>query len=150
MQSLNHNEEVKSSQNSFKNDDYPTFKLHILLRLRGVWHALSYRLKRSRRKFEEHHAQPWEYDDTKNLKPGEMVQIDPMTQGNNKVFRAVDPVTKFTATKKRIRTRQASRISLFGAADFLHYVTGRMPFIIASIQVDGGSLWVILTVYVTK
>lgn len=95
--------------------------------------SISYRPKKSRRKFEESHARPWKYDDTKNLKPGEMVQIDHMTQGNNKVFRAVDPVTKFMATKAYTNATSLC------AADFLHYVKERMPFTIVSIQVDGGS-----------
>lgn len=95
--------------------------------------SIAYRPKRRRRNFTKGHAQPWKYEDTQRLKPGEMVQIDHMTEGNSKVFRAVDPVTRFMVIKA-----YHAATSLC-AQDFLYYVKKRLPFAVRSIQVDGGS-----------
>ncbi|MHB1949832.1 MAG: integrase core domain-containing protein [Gammaproteobacteria bacterium] len=95
--------------------------------------SIAYRPKRRRRNFTQTHAQAWKYEDTQHLKSGEMIQIDHMTENKVKIFRAVDPVTRFMVMKAY---KEATSLC---AVNFLHYVKKRLPFDVVSIQVDGGS-----------
>ena len=89
-----------------------------------------------RRGFKSAWARRWKYSD-KAETPGQMVQIDHMTCSRDgqslKEFRAVCPVSKFTAS------RVFSRATAGNAKRFLEAAAGAMPFPIKSIQVDGGS-----------
>jgi len=83
------------------------------------------------------HAQRWKSDMKAQL-PGEMVQIDHMTvyvpgQGYVKQFNAICPITKLLSCKVYKEANSTN------AADFLEHIINKLPFDIRSIQVDGGS-----------
>lgn len=88
-----------------------------------------------KRKFEGH-AQRWKYG-MKAKTPGEMIQIDHMTTTicgrTYKHFQACDPVTKFMYAN--IYSNATSQT----AAKFLKEMLSAFPYIVLSIQVDGGS-----------
>ena len=92
------------------------------------------RYKRKRR-FNSH-ASKWKYE-MKAQAPGEMVQVDHMTASKNGVtvkhFKAWDPLSKVIIAE--VYTNATSRT----AKKFLHKMINTAPFIIKSIQVDGGS-----------
>jgi len=88
-----------------------------------------------KRKFTAH-AKRWQYG-MKASKPGELIQIDHMTVTKNNIsmkhFQAWDPKTK------TIVAEVTSNATSNAAAKFLHKVIKELPFKVASIQVDGGS-----------
>ena len=92
------------------------------------------RTKRKRR-FKAH-AKPWQYG-KKARHPGELVQIDHMSVIKNnlamKHFQAWDPITKV------IIADVTSNATSSAARKFLRKVIKEAPFILKSIQVDGGS-----------
>jgi len=94
------------------------------------------RMPKKRRVFDGH-AQRWKYG-MKAARPGQLVQIDHATIRLNcgktiKHFKAICPVTKFTAEKAY--TKATSLI----AKEFFEHAQEQFPFEIESIQVDGGS-----------
>jgi putative transposase len=92
---------------------------------------------RQKRKRNFHkHARPWVYG-MRSLKPGQMIQIDHMSVTVNQItvkhFQAWDPKSKF------IQARVYSNATSQTAKKFLLELIKNAPFKIASIQVDGGS-----------
>ena len=73
----------------------------------------------------------------KAIKPGELVQVDHMTVevGTKliKHFQAVCPVTKIVVKQAY---RRATSVT---AARFLQKILAELPFLLVSLQVDGGS-----------
>ena len=97
--------------------------------------SLSAPRQKRRRNFRKH-AKPWNYS-MKALRPGEMVQIDHMTVTVNQItvkhFQAWDPKSKY------IQANAYSNATSRTAKRFLQELMKRAPFEILSIQVDGGS-----------
>lgn len=92
--------------------------------------------KISRNRIFSGHAQRWKKG-MKATVPGELVQIDHMTIyvsgiGYLKQFNAICPITKFAVEKVYKEANSQN------GADFLKLVIKQFPFIIKSIQVDGG------------
>ncbi len=83
------------------------------------------------------HAQPWKFKDYKTMVLGESVQIDHMTVTKNgitfKHFQAWERKSKYidAAIYSNAKARSAKRFLI----DFVK----QAPFVIESIQVDGGS-----------
>jgi transposase InsO family protein len=92
--------------------------------------------RQKRKRHFQKHAQPWRYG-TRSLRPGQMVQIDHMTvsvnQINVKHFQAWDPKSKY------IQAHVYSNATSMTAKRFLVALIQNSPFKISSIQVDGGS-----------
>lgn len=90
---------------------------------------------RKRRKFNKH-AQRWQYG-MKAKELGEYLQIDHMSVNkdgmNVKHFQAWDPISKVIVADVYTAATSSS------ASKFLDKVLSEMPFLIKSIQVDGGS-----------
>lgn len=110
-------------------------KLVLLGRVYPV-HMLTGRHVPKRRIFNGH-AKRWK-GDMKAKSPGEMIQIDHMTvyvpgHGHIKQFNAICPITKLVTCKVYKEANSAN------AADFLEHAKATFPFKIKSIQVDGGS-----------
>jgi transposase InsO family protein len=93
-------------------------------------------LRQKRKRNFQKHARPWEYG-MQALKPGQMVQIDHMSVSVNQVtvkhFQAWDPKSKY------IQACAASNATSTTARRFLLDLIQKAPFKISSIQVDGGS-----------
>lgn len=93
--------------------------------------------KTKRKRVFKGHAQPWTYQDYRNIQLGERVQIDHMTVTKNgitfKHFQAWDRRSKFVDAQ--VYSRATSRC----AKDFLESFIDKAPFKVSSIQVDGGS-----------
>lgn len=93
-------------------------------------------LRQKRKRNFQKHARPWRYG-MQSLKPGQMVQIDHMSVSANQItvkhFQAWDPKTKY------IQACAASNATSTTAKRFLLDLIQRAPFKISSIQVDGGS-----------
>ena len=91
--------------------------------------------KRGKRAF-NHHAKPWQYG-FKPKEPGELVQIDHMSVIKNNIrlkhFQAWDPITKTLVAEVY------SNATSIVATKFLLKVIQKLPFPLKSIQVDGGS-----------
>lgn len=100
-----------------------------------IQRSLSASHKKRKRSFKGH-AQKWMYG-MKALKPGQMVQIDHMTVSKNNIcakhFQAWDPKTKF------IHAGLYSNAKSKSAKKFLEDLIQKAPFLIESVQVDGGS-----------
>jgi transposase len=105
-------------------------------------------LKKRRRRFDNTYAQKWDYEkhclcneDKKSLEKismGELIQIDRMTITKNNItmkqFTAIDPTTRI------IVSEVYSNAASYAAMKFLvEKVLKEFPFIIKSIQTDGGS-----------
>lgn len=90
-----------------------------------------------KRNFWKNHAKPWTYKDYAEMETGERVQIDHMTVTKNgicvKHFQAWDRRSKF------IHAQLYSNAKARSARKFLLELIEKTPFIINSIQVDGGS-----------
>lgn len=97
--------------------------------------SLSAPHKKRKRRFKGH-AKPWVYG-MKGSKPGQMVQIDHMSVSKNacsaKHFQAWDPKSKFIYANLYENAKSRS------AKKFLQELILKSPFLIESIQVDGGS-----------
>lgn len=97
--------------------------------------SLSAPRQKRRRNFQKH-AQPWKYG-VRPMKPGQMVQIDHMSVTVNQVtvkhFQAWDPKSKY------IQANVYSNATSRTAKRFLFELIEKTPFKISSIQVDGGS-----------
>ena len=78
----------------------------------------------------EGHAQRFRFEKAQN--PGEMIQVDHMTEGHHKHFAAICPITKLFFAQ--IYTKATSAYG----AQFLQEMLLFFPFKISSIQVDGG------------
>lgn len=93
-------------------------------------------LRQKRKRNFQKHARPWRYG-MQSLKPGQMVQIDHMSVSVNQVtvkhFQAWDPKSKY------IQACAASNATSSTAKRFLLDLIQRAPFKITSIQVEGGS-----------
>lgn len=89
-----------------------------------------------RKRIFKKHAQRWTYG-MKSEKPGNLIQIDHMTVNKNgrtfKHFQAWDPITK------TLFANVFSNATSLSAAKFLKMIMQDFPFLITSIQVDGGS-----------
>jgi hypothetical protein len=90
-----------------------------------------------KRRIFDGYAQRWK-SHMKAQCPGEMIQIDHMTvyvqgQGYLKQFNAICPITKLLSCKVYKEANSTN------AADFLEYIRSQLPFEVRSIQVDGGS-----------
>lgn len=110
----------------------------ILKKLKGkglVPRSISALRQRHKRKFEQY-AKRWHYD-IKAKQPGEMVQIDHMNISKNQVnlkhFQAWDPKSKF------IHAGLYNQATSKTAKKFLLELIEKTPFPIKSVQVDGGS-----------
>ena len=106
------------------------------LRIDGrITRSISCGKRKRRRKFTAH-ARRWEYG-AKATIVGEMVQIDHMTVTKNgiciKHFKAYDPISKI------IVADVVSNATSSAAAKFLDKIVKEMPFVVKSVQVDGGS-----------
>jgi transposase InsO family protein len=97
--------------------------------------SLSAPRQKRKRNFQKH-AQPWKYG-MRSLKPGQMVQIDHMSVTVNQVtvkhFQAWDPKSKY------IQANVYWNATSTTAKRFLLELIQNVPFKISSIQVDGGS-----------
>jgi putative transposase len=97
--------------------------------------SLSAPRQKRKRNFQKH-AQPWKYASIPS-KPGEMVQIDHMSVTVNQItvkhFQAWDPKSKY------IQANVYSNATSSTAKRFLLELIRKAPFKISSIQVDGGS-----------
>ena len=97
--------------------------------------SLSAPRQKRKRNFQKH-AKPWKYGSTSS-KPGQMVQIDHMSVTVNQItvkhFQAWDPKSKY------IKANVYSNATSSTAKRFLLELIQRAPFKISSIQVDGGS-----------
>jgi putative transposase len=97
--------------------------------------SLSAPRQKRKRNFQKH-AQPWKYGSTSS-KPGQMVQIDHMSVTVNQItvkhFQAWDPKSKY------IQANVYSNATSSTAKRFLLELIHKAPFKISSIQVDGGS-----------
>jgi putative transposase len=97
--------------------------------------SLSAPRQKRRRNFQKH-AQPWKYT-MRPMKPGQMVQIDHMSVTVNQVtvkhFQAWDPKSKY------IQANVYSNATSRTAKRFLLQLIQNAPFKVSSIQVDGGS-----------
>lgn len=94
------------------------------------------RKERKKRVFNEH-AQRWKYG-MKSNSPGDLIQIDLLTEsvpgiGTIKHFNAICPTTKYVVSQVY---HQATSTN---ARDFFELIRAQFPFPIQSIQVDGGS-----------
>lgn len=93
--------------------------------------------KRRKRNFKKGHAKPWTFKKYEEMKMGERVQIDHMTVTKNGVclkhFQAWD------RRSKHIFANVYSNATSFSARKFLIEFVKNCPFIVKSIQVDGGS-----------
>lgn len=98
--------------------------------------ASAIRTKR-KRNFKNGHAKPWTFKEYKHMKIGERVQIDHMTVTKNgiciKHFQAWDRNSKF------IHANVYSSATSSSAKRFLIEFLEKAPFLVHSIQVDGGS-----------
>lgn len=98
--------------------------------------ASALRAKR-RRNFKGKHAKPWKFKDYAKMKLGERVQIDHMTITKNgisfKHFQAWERKSKY------IDARVYSNAKSSSAKRFLIDFIKNAPFVVQSIQVDGGS-----------
>ncbi len=92
--------------------------------------------KQKRKRNFQKHAQPWIYG-MRSLKPGQMIQIDHMSVSVNQItlkhFQAWDPKSKY------IQAQVYSSATSRTAKKFLLELIENTPFKISSIQVDGGS-----------
>lgn len=97
--------------------------------------SLSAPRQKRRRNFQKH-AQPWKYR-MQPVKPGQMIQIDHMSVTVNQItvkhFQAWDPKSKY------IQANVYSNATSRTAKRFLLELIQNAPFKISSIQVDGGS-----------
>ena len=97
--------------------------------------SLSAPRQKRKRNFQKH-AQPWKYS-MRPAKPGQMVQIDHMSVTVNQItvkhFQAWDPKSKY------IQAHVYSNATSHTAKRFLLELIQNAPFKISSIQVDGGS-----------
>jgi transposase InsO family protein len=97
--------------------------------------SLSAPRQKRKRNFQKH-AQPWKYS-MRPVKPGQMVQIDHMSVTVNQItvkhFQAWDPKSKY------IQANVYSNATSVTAKRFLLELIQNAPFKISSIQVDGGS-----------
>ena len=97
--------------------------------------SLSAPRQKRRRNFQKH-ARPWKYG-MLSRKPGQMLQIDHMSVTVNQVtikhFQAWDPSSKY------IQAHAYSNATSRTAKHFLLQLIEKTPFEISSIQVDGGS-----------
>lgn len=97
--------------------------------------SLSAPRQKRKRNFQKH-AQPWKYG-MRPVKPGQMVQIDHMSVTVNQVtvkhFQAWDPKSKY------IQANVYSNATSRTAKRFLLELIQNSPFKVSSIQVDGGS-----------
>jgi len=93
-------------------------------------------LRQKRKRNFQKHARPWKYG-MRPLNPGQMVQIDHMSVSVNQItvkhFQAWDPKSKY------IQACAASNATSTTAKRFLLDLLQKAPFKISSIQVDGGS-----------
>ena len=100
-----------------------------------VQKSLSAPRQKRKRNFQKH-AQLWKYG-MRPVKPGEMVQIDHMSVAVNQItikhFQAWDPKSKY------IQANVYSNATSRTAKRFLLELIQNTPFKISSIQVDGGS-----------
>ena len=95
------------------------------------------RVKEKRRRIFSGHAQRWCYG-MKARHPGELIQIDhcSVELGDGEIikhFKAVCPITKLSVEQAYKRATASV------AADFLQSIRKQFPFVVCSIQVDGGS-----------
>ncbi len=97
--------------------------------------SLSTPRQKRKRNFQKH-AQPWKYG-MRSLEPGQMIQIDHMSVTVNQItvkhFQAWDPKSKY------IQANVYSNATSRTAKRFLLELIENAPFKISSIQVDGGS-----------
>jgi putative transposase len=97
--------------------------------------SLSVPRQKRKRNFQKH-AQPWKYG-MRPVKPGQMVQIDHMSVTVNQItvkhFQAWNPKSKY------IQANVYSNATSRTAKRFLLELIQKAPFKISSIQVDGGS-----------
>lgn len=97
--------------------------------------SLSAPRQKRKRNFQKH-AQAWKYS-MRPVKPGQMVQIDHMSVTVNQItvkhFQAWDPKSKY------IQANVYSNATSITAKRFLLELIQNAPFKISSIQVDGGS-----------
>jgi transposase InsO family protein len=97
--------------------------------------SLSAPRQKRKRNFQKH-AQPWKYG-VRPVKPGQMIQIDHMSVTVNQItvkhFQAWDPKSKY------IQANVYSNATSRTAKRFLLELIQNVPFKISSVQVDGGS-----------
>ncbi len=99
--------------------------------------AFYYGKKETRRRMFNGHAKRWKHGMKARI-PGEFIQIDHMdiklVNGVNlKHFQAICPITKIAV--EQAYNRATSNV----ASDFLKLLIEQMPFVVRSVQVDGGS-----------
>lgn len=141
-----------------KNPTYGKYKIHIILNRdyglnisessvgRILKHLMEKKLitrsssairSRKQRNFKRGHARAWTYKDYKKVRIGERVQVDHMSARKNGVpvkhFQAWDRQSKF------IHAQLYSQATSRSAKRFLLELIEKLPFEVASIQVDGGS-----------
>ena len=107
------------------------------LKAKGLINRSPSALRTKRKRVFNKHAQPWKFKDYKTMVLGESVQIDHMTVTKNgiifKHFQAWERKSKYigAAVYSNAKARSAKRFLI----DFVK----QAPFVIESIQVDGGS-----------
>ena len=95
------------------------------------------RPQRRRRDFSKGHAEAWKYKEYKDIALGERVQIDHMSATKNGV--SVKHFMAWDRTSKHIHAQIYSNAKATSARKFLRELVQTAPYVIRSIQVDGGS-----------
>lgn len=108
-----------------------------LLSLKGLIIKSPSALRTRRKRIFKKHARPWEFKDYKTMELGERVQIDHMTVSKNGI--TVKHFQPWDRKSKYIDTGVYSNATAKSAKRFLLDFSERAPFPIPSIQVDGGS-----------
>lgn len=94
-------------------------------------------LRTKRKRVFKKHAKAWEFKDYQTMKLGERVQIDHMTVTKNGI--TVKHFQAWERKSKYINASVYSNAKASSARRFLIEFVKRAPFVIESIQVDGGS-----------
>jgi transposase len=94
-------------------------------------------LRTKRKRVFKKHAKPWEFKDYKSMELGERVQIDHMTVTKNGI--TFKHFQSWERKSKYINAAVYSNANASSARRFLIDLAKRAPFLIESIQVDGGS-----------
>ena len=87
--------------------------------------------------FSKGHTQAWKYKEYKDIELGERVQIDHMSATKNGV--SVKHFMAWDRTSKHIHAQIYSNAKATSARKFLREFVQTAPYVIRSIQVDGGS-----------
>lgn len=107
------------------------------LSLKGLIIKSPSALRTKRKRVFKKHAKPWEFKDYSKMELGERVQIDHMTVTKNGI--TVKHFQAWERKSKYIKAAVYSNATAKSARRFLLELVTEAPFLILSIQVDGGS-----------